>query len=171
MDWRKLGSVPRCVLLRGVLRRPTKIMVFTLALFFAGAINIPAQQSSVIIRKLTLNQVSDIISNQGWPVSKEDDRSILTKFEGSSVRIAIDKTGETLMVIAVIKHNPASMTPQKINEFNELLFGDAATFVYQTNFIFVSSLGLEGGVTRDRVVNFLKSARDAFEIWDESFGL
>jgi hypothetical protein len=168
MDSGKLVKV-EADLVVGLFRKSgTIIAAFIMLLIFGGVTEVFSQQAGVI-RKLTLAQVSELVSNQGWPVAKGDDTSIVTKIEGSSVRIAIDKTGENVMMLGVKRFDPKIMTFEVTNKFNELAFGKASTFKYEDSLVFLSNIEIEGGVTRDRVISFLKSARSAYVLWDELF--
>lgn len=126
----------------------------------------PEEEAAEIFESINLKQLMTIMKEEGYAVSRDKNGTLIWKINGFKTRLIIPD-GEASNIQFHTAFNDGSATPEKVNAWNR-------TKRYSRTYLdddgdphLELDLDLEGGVTRERIVNFLLTCRVSMEAWCE----
>lgn len=123
-----------------------------------------AAAPGLLFETITVEQVKKIMEGEGYSVSVDKEGVLHWKIDGYNAVMFVDKDGgRWLQFYAAFEGGSATM--EKVNAWNQ-------TKRYSRSYLddkkcpcLELDLDLDGGVSRDRVVDFLKTCRVSFNCW------
>jgi hypothetical protein len=116
-----------------------------------------------IYKKITRAQMKAIMDSEGFSVTPDEDGDLVWKIEGFRSFMFVSKDEESLQFHASFRDEDATLA--KVNEWNRAKRYSRTYLDAEGDPHLELDLDLAGGVTRARIVDFLKTCRVSFEAW------
>jgi hypothetical protein len=134
-------------------------LIFTIVLTL---ITIPLQAQG-LFNKLSTAQLANVFKEEGYSYEIDSDGDIRWKLEGVTTLVARQSEGECISFRVSFKNN--STTLSKVNEWNKLKRYGRSFLDDDGDPVLQADLDLAGGVTEDRIKDFLKTCRALMLAW------
>lgn len=122
-------------------------------------LNAPAfAEIPAIVEVMTVQEVSDLLVEEGYRPEIDDETSCSLKIQGYNAQIILNNEGEALQFHASWINSDATL--ESLNSWNESYLFGRAYMDEKGNPHLVVDLDLAGGVTRDRVKDYIKTCQD-----------
>lgn len=116
-----------------------------------------------IVNRVTVAQVKAFMQGEGYAVEMDANGSVVWKIDGMITQIFVFSDGESIQFSAAFK---ATNTPLgKVNEWNRTRRFGRAYLDEEGDSHLESDLDLAGGVTSERIRDFLKTCRVLYQAW------
>jgi hypothetical protein len=116
-----------------------------------------------VISTLAPNELRDVMKAEGYEASLDKDGNVMWKVEGFKAHIFVSDDGQSIQFHSSFRDGTATL--KKVNEWNR-------TRRYSRTYLdddgdphLELDLDMEGGVTLDRLIDFLKTCRVSFDAW------
>ncbi|MFC1512225.1 YbjN domain-containing protein [Candidatus Latescibacterota bacterium] len=142
-----------------------KIMFYSCIIAFLAVYStvVYAQQSEQVYETISKSQIMSIMQGEGYAVSYDEREEILWKLEGNPTYIYFIDDDQSIMFWAGVESD--NTTLRNVNDWNMNARYSRAYIDEEGDPILELDLDLEGGVTRDRIVDFLITCRDSYNLW------
>lgn len=124
-----------------------------------------ARADDTIVKTTTTAKMLVVMRGEGYAVSIDDDGDILWKIDGLRTYMLVAEDGEAIQFYTVVTGTNATMA--KVNAWNRgkrysrsYLDGDGDPCLEL-------DLDLAGGVTNDRILDFLRTCKLSFDAWQD----
>lgn len=143
---------------------PGRALVLALVLaLLAGGAQAQGEDLQRVYSRISAEEMKAIMQGEGYAVSTDDDGELRWKIEGFHTFIVVYDDQESVQFRAAF--GDVETTMDEVNQWN-------ATKRYSTSYlddegdpVLNLDLDLAGGVTRARIVDFLKTCKMSFETW------
>ncbi len=139
------------------------IFIVGFLLTWVWSTEISAEQSDKIISSVSRNQIMEIMKSEGYAVTINDAGNILWKIDGINAFMFVSNNEESLQFFSGIRDGNSTM--EKVNDWNKTMRFSRSYLDDDRDPILELDLDLAGGVTKDRIVDFLKTCRSSFNAW------
>lgn len=116
-----------------------------------------------IYSAMNIQTLESIMKAEGYSVSIDKDGDIIWKIEGLTAALMIDKEGESLLF--QISFTDSKATLQHVNAWNKNKRYSRSYIADDDRVVLELDLGLEGGVSKARVIDYLKTCRVSLGSW------
>ncbi len=121
--------------------------------------------NDVLIQSLSNAQLIQLMKAEGYTASIEESGEVRWKLDGLNTFITIDKDQQSLLFYVSFENEDDLVTLERVNQWN-LSKRYSRSYLDEEGDPFLElDLDLKGGVTRERVINFLKTCRLSFSSW------
>lgn len=134
--------------------------VLAAVLLFASETGAHAQQ---VVDRISASQLKGIFQEQGYSYKLEPNGNILWRIEGVKAAVMRSKDGNHLTFRVYFGNS--STTLAKINAWNKSKKFSRSYLDDDGDPVLQLDLELDGGVTMDRVADFLKTCRASLDAW------
>ncbi len=141
---------------------------FLLPLVLLGALcaNAGAQGAKkAVFERLEVKQLESMMDEEGYAVSIDADGDILWKIEGASCYILVAADKESLLF--KVAFSDTDTTLEAVNRWNQTVRYSRSYLDEDDDPVLELDLDLVGGVTRERIYDFLKTCRASFDAWHD----
>lgn len=124
-----------------------------------------AASSPEVLEKVEAARVLTLMKSRGYTCSLEEDGSILWLLDDLKSRILFMQSGQNLQFYAAFRNN-GKVSLEKINAWNR---GHRYSRSYLDRVgdpCLELDLDLEGGITEARILDFLKTCKTSFSVWN-----
>lgn len=118
-----------------------------------------------ILTSIDNDQLLEIMDDEGYAASVNDDDVIIWKVEGFRAQLFVSKRNEGRNLQFHTAFNDSNATPKKVNEWNRTKRYSKTYLDEEGDPHLELDLDLEGGVTRARIVDYLQTCRQSFVMW------
>lgn len=119
--------------------------------------------SQTIVSSTTPGEIQDLMRNEGYAVEVDADGDLLWKVDGYRTWMFVQNEGSSLQFYTTFTSNQATL--QKLNDFNADHKYMRTFFNKKGNPCLEADLDLAGGVTRDRILDYLKTCKWLLNKW------
>lgn len=116
-----------------------------------------------VLMEIGADDLVQIMRTEGYAVSFDEDGDVLWKLEGFKAFLFVAKDGEAIQFHS--SFSDGSATLKRINEWNQTKRFSRSYLDDDGDPHLELDLELTGGVTRGRLVDFLKTCRVSFTMW------
>lgn len=124
---------------------------------------VPSAYAQQVFTTITSGQVKDIMQGEGYAVSTNDDGKLIWKIDGNKTAMLLGSDNDSLQFYAAFAGGGSSLA--KVNAWNKSKRYSRSYIDDDGDPVLELDLDLAGGVTRARIVDFLKTARLSFVAW------
>jgi len=154
----------------GGVMKSLSLFIAAIVLLITPIIGYAASPTTVpVVDNISSKDLNDLMKKQGYTITIEDDDKNRQLWMIDGLKGVMVVKGQTLQFIAVCDgsswHSPRSVLLDKANDWN-LQHRFSQCFVINEDFALELDLDLTGGVTEDRIVDFAKTCRQSFEVWN-----
>jgi hypothetical protein len=126
-----------------------------------------AQQASrsgkSLVEQVTVEQLANFLRGEGYSVESTAENKVVWKLEGSRCRLFVSSEGKSIQFYTVLTGSNANM--RKVNDWNKSKRYSRCYLDDDGDPVLELDLDLEGGVTVDRLRDFLRTCRTSFPVW------
>ncbi len=140
--------------------RAMSVFAFIVMFYFMHSSALLAQ---TIVSSTTLREIQQLMQNEGYAVEVDRDGDLLWKIDGYRTWMFIQNDGESLQFYTTFTSKQATL--QKLNDFNAEHKYMRTFFNKKGNPCLEADLDLAGGVTTDRVLDYLKTCKWLLSKW------
>lgn len=112
---------------------------------------------------VTKDEMRAIMEAEGYSVSPDEDGDIVWKVEGFRTLVLVTDDGASVMFRSSFGDGNATM--DKVNDWNRTKRYSRSYLDEENDPVLELDLDLAGGVTRARIVDFLKTCRSSYVAW------
>ncbi len=125
----------------------------------------PAAYAQQVYKSVTSAQVKSIMVSEGFAVETSDSGKLIWKIDGYKTAMLLGDDGLSLQFYAAFSGGGSSLA--KVNKWNKEKRYSRSYIDDDGDPALELDLDVTGGVTRERIVDFLKTARMSFTAWHE----
>jgi hypothetical protein len=142
------------------------LRAFLLALLLTAGFLPASARAEAVISSLTRSDLRKIMAAEGYSAvdHEEHANAILWKTEGYRASIFVEKSGTSLQFYAVFKATETSSLG-KVNQWNRSKRYSRSYIDKDGDPVLELDLDLAGGITRARIIDFLKTCQGSFVVW------
>jgi len=131
----------------------------------AGAIlsMLPYIVSAQIYESISQEQLKAIFLEQGYSLKGSTERTFVWTIDGMITNVILSSSGSQIMFHAAFSDGNATM--KKVNNWNKNMQFSRSYLDDEGDPILELDLDLEGGITKARIVDFLKTCRTSYLRW------
>jgi hypothetical protein len=120
--------------------------------------------SEQLFRTITLAQIKKIMEEEGYAVRQDKPGAVTWMIDGYAAAMIVDpKDGNSLQFYAGFSSNDVKL--EAVNEWNKSKRYSRGYIDNENNPCLELDLDLEGGVTRERIADFLRTCYVSFARW------
>ena len=135
----------------------TMLAALALMLGMAGT-----AQAQAVVSQTSTAQLESIMKQEGYSYTVDKDGDLVWKIDGYSALLLIPKDKASILFRASFDWDvPLS----RINSWNRTKKYSRSYLDHENDPVLELDLDLEGGVTRARIVSFLKTSNISFSVW------
>lgn len=121
-----------------------------------------------IIEKISTQELLNTMKEEGYTCQPDNDGDILWKLDGYKAIVVIGKNANNLMFRIGFNYSDKEKIPlTRINEWNRTKKYAVSFLDKDLDPVLESHLDLEGGITEERLVDFLRTCRHQFHAWEK----
>jgi len=139
------------------------VLAALLALPFASAAQAGGKD---LIATIDKKQMTELMNNQGYSVSNGEDGDIVWQLEGYKVLLLVDKSGESLLLRA--SFGKTATTINDVNQWNQQMRYSRSFLDGDGDPVLELDLDLAGGISRERIIDYLATCKTSFVAWEGS---
>jgi len=136
----------------------------TILAFSIGLPTAHAAYTAKVYDKTSVQEIHEILRSEGYAASIDKDGDIQLKINGRTAYIVVSKNQESIRFSISFSGNGNF---EKVNAWNRSYKYAQSYITKKGNPVMKLGLDLDGGVTRARIVDFLKTCRSSMEKWIE----
>lgn len=121
------------------------------------------QQTQRIYAQLDTEHLLALMKAEGYSVSLDQDGDIFWKIDGINTSVIVDPKGKSVLFYVGFDNSDLSL--EQINAWNQDKKFSRCYRNAKGRVILEADLNLEGGVTEQRILNYLKTSRVSLSIW------
>lgn len=140
-----------------MLQRISLAFALTLLLAYSSL----ALSNSPVFNSIHVTQLEQIMQQQGYTVEVDSDGDILWRLDGMTMFILVQDTA--LQFYSVLPGVESSL--ETVNEWNRTKRYSRSYLDSDQDPVLELDLDLAGGVTEDRIIDFLSTCRLSFSAW------
>lgn len=121
--------------------------------------------ADTLIRSITTSQLQKLMTEEGYSTKVDKDGDLVWKLDGFNTFVTIAKDQESIQFYVGFDADDDPIPMDRINEWNR---GKKYSRTYVTEDgspYLVLDLDLVGGVSKERVIDFLSTCRVSFSAW------
>lgn len=123
-----------------------------------------AAKGGDVIEKISVAELAAMMKAEGYAAEASADGSdIVWKIEGAKTRIFVSEDGSSIQFY--VGFTSKDVTLEKVNAWNQTKKYSKSYLDKAGDPCLELDLDFDGGITRDRVLDFAKTARVSFETW------
>ncbi len=142
-------------------RANVAILVILAHLLFFGLT--PSAFAQNIISKTSTQQMEEIFKTEGYSFDVDSDGDLIWRLEGFRTLLIIASNKESVQFRVAFSDGNATL--EKVNDWNRTKKYSRTYLDNDGDPVLELDIDLEGGVTRGRIVSFLKTCRTSLNAW------
>ena len=135
----------------------TMLAALALMLGMAGT-----AQAQAVVSQTSTAQLESIMKQEGYSYTVDKDGDLVWKIDGYSALLLIPKDKASILFRASFD---GDVPLSRINSWNRTKKYSRSYLDHENDPVLELDLDLEGGVTRARIVSFLKTSNISFSVW------
>lgn len=143
--------------------RKKKGLMFALLTALALMMFMPAAYAQQVYKSMTSGQIKAIMEGEGYAVSTNDSGKVVWKIDGNKAAMLVGSDGTSLQFYAGFSGGGSSLA--KVNKWNKDKRYSRSYIDDEGDPVLELDLDLTGGVTRERILDFLRTAKISFTAW------
>ena len=123
----------------------------------------PTTSQATVLTHITTEHMERLLRSQGYAFSIDEDGNLLWMHEGYKSIVLISREKNNLMFKAVFTDGAGSL--ETVNNWNQNVRFSRSYMSDEGETILELDLDLDGGVTEQHVIEWLKVCHDSFRLW------
>lgn len=127
------------------------------------AADAPITQQQQVYSTINTLGLLELMKAEGYSVSLDQDGDIFWKIDGVNTAVMVDPKGKSILFY--VGFDNSDLTLEQINAWNQDKKFSRCYRNAQGRVVLEADLNLEGGVTQQRILSYLKTSRVSLSIW------
>jgi hypothetical protein len=122
-----------------------------------------SQTTAPVYTSINTQTLEAIMKSEGYSVTADKDGDIIWKIEGLNAALMIDEKGDSLLFQISFSESKANL--QHVNAWNQNKRYSRTYIADDDRVVLELDLSLNGGVSKARIIDFLKTSRLSLAAW------
>lgn len=123
----------------------------------------PGPARADVLTQVSTEAIAEIMNGEGYATTIEEDGDIVWKIDGVTTQLLVDADAKTISFRVSYKNERTTL--KMINEWNRTTRFSQSYLDDDGDPVLESDLQFEGGITRERVIDYLRVCRRLLEVW------
>ncbi len=116
-----------------------------------------------LITSITPHQLRQLLTNEGYSVSVDQNGKLVWKIDGRRVLLIIQEDGKSIQFYSAFGGGVGSL--RKVNDWNRTKRFSRSYIDQEGDPVLEADLDLVGGISKRRLIDFVRTCRLSFDTW------